>query len=83
MFLCVDLALFFNQYVNPIALNNIGWKYYIVYCVWLACELEWSGSTTSRHATRPSKKLQSISMENRLSLVVQLLQRKAANSQAK
>lgn len=39
MFLCVDLALFFNQYVNPIALNNIGWKYYIVYCVWLACEL--------------------------------------------
>lgn len=39
MFLCVDIALFFNQYVNPIALKHIGWKYYIVYCVWLAVEL--------------------------------------------
>ncbi|MCJ1442306.1 MAG: hypothetical protein MMC23_002799 [Stictis urceolatum] len=39
MFLSVDIALFFNQYVNPIALDNIGWKYYIVYCVWLAVEL--------------------------------------------
>lgn len=35
MFLMVDIALFFNQYVNPIALENIGWRYYIVYCVWL------------------------------------------------
>lgn len=39
MFLCVDLALFFNQYVNPIALKNIHWKYYIFYCVWIAIEL--------------------------------------------
>ncbi|RFU25482.1 hypothetical protein B7463_g10852, partial [Scytalidium lignicola] len=39
MFLAVDLALFFNQYVNPIALDHIAWKYYIVYCVWLAFEL--------------------------------------------
>lgn len=39
MFGCVDLALFFNTYINPIALNDIGWKYYIVYCVWLAVEL--------------------------------------------
>jgi len=39
MFLCVDLALFFNQYVNPIALDNIKWKYYIFYCCWLAVEL--------------------------------------------
>ena len=31
--------VFFNQYVNPIALDAIGWKYYIVYCVWLAVEL--------------------------------------------
>ena len=31
--------MFFNQYVNPIALKNIGWKYYIFYCVWLAVEL--------------------------------------------
>lgn len=28
----------FNQFVNPIGLGNIGWKFYIVYVVWLACE---------------------------------------------
>jgi MFS family permease len=39
MFLCVDLALFFNNYVNPVALKAIEWKYYIVYCCWLAFEL--------------------------------------------
>ncbi|KAK4943905.1 hypothetical protein LTR10_016621 [Elasticomyces elasticus] len=39
MFLMVDAALFFNQYVNPIALDHLGWKYYIFYCVWLAVEL--------------------------------------------
>ncbi|MCJ1385226.1 hypothetical protein MMC17_008347 [Xylographa soralifera] len=39
VWLSVDLSLFFNQYVNPIALEAIGWKYYIVYCVWLAVEL--------------------------------------------
>ncbi|KAL4972635.1 general substrate transporter [Aspergillus desertorum] len=39
MFFCVDLSLLFNQYVNPIALLDIGWKYYIVYCVWLVFEL--------------------------------------------
>jgi sugar porter (SP) family MFS transporter len=39
MFLSVDLALWFNQYVNPIALDNIGWKYYIVYTVWLVVEV--------------------------------------------
>jgi hypothetical protein len=37
--LCVNLALFFNSYVNPIALNALGWKYYLVYCVWLLFEL--------------------------------------------
>ena len=31
VFLFVDIALFFNQYVNPIALDSIHWKYYIVY----------------------------------------------------
>ncbi|WVF71037.1 hypothetical protein IAT40_005834 [Kwoniella sp. CBS 6097] len=30
---CVYAALFFNQFVNPIALEAIAWKYYIVYCV--------------------------------------------------
>ncbi|CCX14373.1 Similar to Lactose permease; acc. no. P07921 [Pyronema omphalodes CBS 100304] len=31
-------ASFFNQFVNPIGLENIGWKYYIVYTIWLAVE---------------------------------------------
>ncbi len=35
----ISVALIFNQYVNPIALGNIGWKYYIVYCCWIAFEL--------------------------------------------
>lgn len=39
MFFCVDLSLWFNQYVNPIALADIGWKYYLVYVVWIAFEL--------------------------------------------
>ncbi len=38
MFLAVDLALFFNSYVNPVALKALNWKYYIVYSVWLAFE---------------------------------------------
>jgi hypothetical protein len=39
MFFCVNLALFFNNYVNPVALEAIRWKYYIVYIVWLLVEL--------------------------------------------
>jgi len=35
MFLAIDLALFFNSYVNPIDLHAIDWKYYIVYVCWL------------------------------------------------
>ncbi|KAF7316528.1 Hexose transporter [Mycena indigotica] len=34
----ISCALIFNQYVNPIAMDNIDWKYYIVYCVWLVFE---------------------------------------------
>ncbi|KAJ7479501.1 general substrate transporter [Mycena latifolia] len=34
----ISLALIFNQYVNPISLDALNWKYYIVYCVWLAFE---------------------------------------------
>ncbi|KAJ7104354.1 general substrate transporter [Mycena belliarum] len=34
----ISLALIFNQYVNPIAMDDIDWKYYIVYCVWLVFE---------------------------------------------
>jgi len=39
MFFFVDIALFFNSYVNPVALHDIQWKYYIVYDAWLAFEL--------------------------------------------
>jgi len=35
----ISLVLIFNQYANPIALNALHWKYYIVYCVFLAFEL--------------------------------------------
>jgi len=35
---CISLSLIFNQYVNPVALGAIAWKYYIVYCCWLAFE---------------------------------------------
>ncbi|KAK7204066.1 general substrate transporter [Myxozyma melibiosi] len=28
----------FNNYVNPIAMDAITWKYYIVYCVWIGVE---------------------------------------------
>jgi len=34
----ISLSLIFNQYVNPIALDKLGWKYYIVYVVWLCFE---------------------------------------------
>lgn len=37
--LTVRFAVFFNTYVNPIALDAIGWKYYIVYCVWILVEI--------------------------------------------
>ncbi|KAH7380217.1 general substrate transporter [Phaeosphaeria sp. MPI-PUGE-AT-0046c] len=37
--LFVSLALIFNQYANPIALEDLKWKYYIVYDVWLLAEL--------------------------------------------
>ncbi|OJA17867.1 hypothetical protein AZE42_05906 [Rhizopogon vesiculosus] len=34
----ISAALIFNQYVNPIALDAMSWKYYIVYVCWLAVE---------------------------------------------
>ena len=34
----VSAALVFNQYVNPIALGALQWRYYIVYSCWLAFE---------------------------------------------
>lgn len=33
MTFCVTCALFFNQYVNPIALAAMRWKYYSIYIV--------------------------------------------------
>jgi sugar porter (SP) family MFS transporter len=35
----VNIALVFNNFVNPIAFEALGWKYYIVYAVWLLFEL--------------------------------------------
>ncbi|KAK8217256.1 hypothetical protein M8818_001509 [Zalaria obscura] len=37
----VQAALVFNQYINPIGLDNLipHYKFYIVYCVWIAVEL--------------------------------------------
>lgn len=32
-------ANFINTFVNPIGLDNIGWRYYIWYCTWLGVEL--------------------------------------------
>ena len=29
----------FLEYVNPIALDKLGWKYYVFYCVFLAFEV--------------------------------------------
>ncbi|KAK6441414.1 hypothetical protein LTR95_002362 [Oleoguttula sp. CCFEE 5521] len=36
--LATRAAASFNQFVNPIGLSALGWKYYIVYVVWLAIE---------------------------------------------
>nr|BAV32173.1 putative MFS sugar transporter [Sordaria araneosa] len=33
------LASFFTTYVNPIGLHDVGWKYLISYCAWLAYEV--------------------------------------------
>lgn len=34
--LATYVAIFFNTFVNPIALDAIGWKYYVVFAVILA-----------------------------------------------
>lgn len=39
MFLSVNCSLVFNSQANPVALDDIGWYYYIVYCVWLGFEI--------------------------------------------
>jgi hypothetical protein len=46
--LAIQIALFFNQYVNPIALDAIAWKYYIVYDVVLIIAIACSKSPPCR-----------------------------------
>lgn len=33
--LTIQVSSIFGGYVNPIGLENIGWKFYIYYCVWV------------------------------------------------
>lgn len=33
--LTIQVASIFGGYVNPVGLENIGWKFYIYYCVWV------------------------------------------------
>ena len=37
--LSTNLALFFGQYVNPIGIDNAGWKFYLLYECWLVVEV--------------------------------------------
>jgi len=39
MNITVQFTLAFNEFVNPWALDAIGWKYYLFYCGWLFMEL--------------------------------------------
>ena len=34
--LTIQVSSIFGGYVNPIGLQNIGWKFYIYYCVWVS-----------------------------------------------
>jgi len=38
MLLSVAVGLFFSNYVNPVALENITWRYYLCYIFWLAVQ---------------------------------------------
>lgn len=38
MLVAVAAGLFFSNYVNPIALERIQWKYYLCYIIWLAIQ---------------------------------------------
>ncbi|CAI7612314.1 unnamed protein product [Penicillium glandicola] len=37
--LAISISAFFNQYVNPIGLENAKWKYYIYYDCWILIEI--------------------------------------------
>ncbi|TLS30195.1 hypothetical protein PpBr36_03256 [Pyricularia pennisetigena] len=32
-------ASVFNQFVNPMGMDGLGWKFYLVYCCWLLVEI--------------------------------------------
>ncbi|CAG8093142.1 unnamed protein product [Penicillium salamii] len=36
---CTKAASFFNQFVNPIGMDSLGWKYYLVYVCWIVVEI--------------------------------------------
>ncbi|KAH8890262.1 general substrate transporter [Thozetella sp. PMI_491] len=38
LLLTTKAAGFFNQFVNPVGMDSLGWKYYLVYVVWLVVE---------------------------------------------
>ncbi|PMD47758.1 putative MFS hexose transporter [Hyaloscypha variabilis F] len=37
--LSISISAFFNQYVNPIGLENAGWKHYVYYDIWILIEI--------------------------------------------
>jgi len=37
--MAVNIALFFNSYVNPIGIASWGWKFYLVYVAWIPIEI--------------------------------------------
>ncbi|KAI9147075.1 Lactose permease [Paramyrothecium foliicola] len=62
--LSISLALFFGQYVNPIGIKNLGWKYYIVYEAWLVIELSSNSSAyfSPRNTSRPKHNLNMVQL---------------------
>ncbi|KZW02871.1 general substrate transporter [Exidia glandulosa HHB12029] len=52
MNLAVLIAIIFGQYINPIALQAIQWKYYLVYAIWIfvefGCVYMWVVETKGR-----------------------------------
>ena len=48
----VMAAIVFNQYTNPIALDALKWKYYLIYTIWLVFEFIyiwlWAAETKGR-----------------------------------
>ncbi|QRV88606.1 Sugar (and other) transporter [Ceratobasidium sp. AG-Ba] len=39
LFLTIEVSLIFSQYTNPIALEKLKYKYYLIYTIWLVFEL--------------------------------------------